>query len=83
MTDGPEPTTITDVIQSIVEPFKSKAERTPPTRLEPGEYEAVQRDDGVVELYDGVDKEPLMVLPEEDAGRIADELRSALGGDGR
>lgn len=73
--------TFAELLESIFGRFRSEQNRVPSKRLEPGEYEAIQRDDGVVELYDGVDTEPLMVLPEEDAGRIADELRSALGGE--
>lgn len=81
MSDETQPTTIVDVVESIFEVFNTESKRTPTARLEPGEYEAIRRDDGVIELYDGVDKQPLMVLPEEDAGRIADELRSSLVGE--
>jgi hypothetical protein len=77
-----EPTTVVDALEAIFKPFAANSKRTTPETLEPGEYEAIQREDGAVELYEGLDKsEPLMSVPETDAERIADALDEATGGD--
>jgi len=65
-----------DAVKSIFGTGESR--RTDPDKLEVGEYEAVHRDRGFIDLYDGFDDKPMMSVPLEDAERIRSALTDAI-----